>query len=248
MLLQAIKQTPKWFATAALKPQVALAGFRYRVQGWMSGEKPLDASILNSISPDDDDFRHLSFTFAVIALSARVAIADGTLTREKYIAFRESFPLKGGVCGKIRSLFTLACRNETPYTQYITQIKYAFPQRQELFVSLLDRLFRIAAADGGISRTGEKLLADIAHALDIPASVYADILEKYDDPSQAHQILGVKPHVKPSVLKKRYRELMQIYHPDRFAGQDLSPEVQLLLQLKASEINSAYRTLSKRAA
>ena len=47
---------------------------------------------------------------------------------------------------------------------------------------------------------------------------------------------------------ERYRELMRTWHPDRFAGHDVSPEVAMLLELKASEINAAYRTLSKRAA
>ena len=47
---------------------------------------------------------------------------------------------------------------------------------------------------------------------------------------------------------ERYRELMRRYHPDRFAHQSVSPEVALLLQLKSSEINQAYRWLSKKAA
>lgn len=248
-MLQTIRQTPRWFATAALKPQLALAGVRYRLQGWMSGDKALSETILQGITPDDDEFRHLSFTFAVIALSARVACVDGALTRDKYIAYRESFPLKGGVCGKIRSLFTLACKNETPYEHYVTQIKYIFPDRPELFASLIDRMFRIAAADGGISRSSERLLSGIAHMLGIPASDYADILAKYDQPSTAREILGIdKGRIKAKTLKKRYRELMQRYHPDRFAGQDISPEVQQLLQLKSSQINAAYRTLAKRAA
>ena len=41
---------------------------------------------------------------------------------------------------------------------------------------------------------------------------------------------------------------MQRYHPDRFGGQQISPELDMLLQLKTSEINAAYSQLSKRAA
>lgn len=248
-MLQAIRHTPKWFANA-LKPQGAtIAGLRYRVKGWMgTGERALSEAILQGIEADDDDFRNMSFTFAVIALSARVAMTDGELTRGKYIAFREYFPLKGGVCAKIRSLFKSACLSRTPVEHYAMQVKYVFPERAELYASLVDRLFRIAAADGGVSRESERLLASVARTLDIPASTYADILSRYDRRADPHAILGVAPNVRPKALKKRYRELMQRYHPDRFAGQNLSPEVEMLLQAKASEINSAYRQLSRRAA
>lgn len=248
-MLQAIRQTPRWFATAARKPQLALAEMRYWLHSRKhSNDKPLSDTILKGISPDDEEFRHLSFTFAVIALSARVACADGELTRAKYIAFRESFPLKGGVCGKIRTLFKLACRNETPYGHYIMQIKYAFPHKMELYVSLVDRLFGIATADGTLSRNQEALLSGIAHMLGISAADYASILARYDQPASARRILGVNGRVRARTLKKRYHELMQHYHPDRFAGQELSPEVQLLIQTKASQINTAYRKLVRKAA
>jgi DnaJ like chaperone protein len=251
-VLQLLKHTPRWFAAAAHMPQSMMAGLRYRVQRWMVLPCKLPSeSILNGLSAQtqkDEAFRHIAFTFAVIALSARVACADGPLTREKYIAFRESFPLKGGVCGKIRNLFTLACANTTPFDHYVTQVKYMYPGKTELFSSLVERLFRIAAADGIISREEESLLGAIATMLDISPAEFADIRSRYDRPSKAHQVLGVGTQVTAATLKKRYHELMRHYHPDRFATDNLSPELQLLLKLKASEINAAYRVLAKRAA
>jgi len=226
-----------------------MAGWRYRWQGWVApAGKPLSNSILQGIAGDDRQFKHMSFTFSLVALSARVACADGALTREKYIAFRESFPLKGGICSKIRSLFTLACTDRTPLMHYITHIKYSHPKHTELYVSVVDHLFRIASADGLISREEEQVLADVAHGLDIPAASYARLRAKYEQPSPAHRVLGLPSRVKPRELKKRYHELMRNYHPDRFSGIELSPELQSLLELKASEINEAYRVLRKKAA
>lgn len=256
---QSLKQSSKWFSGGALNPQNLLAGMRYRLHGWMATptKAPPESALQGLYGKDaqpDDNFRHLSFTFSVIALSASVACADGPLTRDKYIAFRESFPLKGSVCGKIRSLFTLACKSETPFEHYATQIKYMFPHQQDLFNSLVDRLFRIATADGSLSRAQERILASIAHILGVSTAEYADIRHRYDRPANlntkdmAHHVLGVDRNVKASLLKKRYHELMQRYHPDRFAGHDVSPELQLLLKVKASEINAAYRILSRKAA
>lgn len=218
----------------------------YRLQRLFSSKKSL--RLPPKLKLADDEFRQMSFTFAVIALSAKVACCDGKLTREKYIAFRESFPLHGSVCGKIRSLFTMACDNPTPMDHYVAQIKYAFPGRTELFSTLVDRLYRIAATDGNVSREGERMLTHIAHMLEVPAGAYNAIRRRYNNLSPAHRILGVQPGVRQGTLKKRYRELMHQYHPDRYAEQQLSPEVALMLKLKASEINAAYKKLSKDAA
>lgn len=220
-----------------------LRRMKYVLQG-----RPTWSAKTHPAAPKDDTFRQLSFTFAVIALSARVACTDGPLTREKYVAFRESFPLRDGICGKIRALFTLACENHTPFEHYVAQIKYIFPDRRELFASLVDRLFCIAAADGSVSRSEEMVIAKIAHMLELSPADYAAIRARRHHPATARQVLGLGKRTTAGMLKARYRELLRRWHPDRFAAQDLSPEVQLLLKLKTSEINEAYRRLSKKAA
>ncbi len=204
------------------------------------------ATVPSGIS--DSDFRQLSFTFAVIALSARVACLDGELTPVKYAVFRESFPLGGGICGKIRSLFALACEDSTPYTSYIMQIKYAFPERQDLFVSLLERLFRIAAAGGAVSPEAGQMLKSMGQLLGISNAEYTRISGVHNHVVKAQRVLGVNTQVTARKLKARYHELVQRYHPDRFSGDKLSQEVQLLLKLRTTEINEAYRVLRKQAA
>lgn len=248
-MLQSLKQPPRWLINASRRPQSALARLRYQLQGWATPAMPAPHErVLNSLSEEDDEFRHLSFTFAIIALAARVACADGPLSRDKYIAFRESFPLRGDICGKIRNLFTLACANDTPLEHYVHQIKYMYPGKSELFISMVERLFHIAVADGTLGRKAEFILADIAHALGISAASFADIRERYAMPVHAHQVLGVSPGIKSSALKKRYHELMRRYHPDRYGAEELSDEIRILLRAKTSEINAAYKILAKRAA
>lgn len=230
-------------------PTRAVAGVWYRLVGWNAEPATqLPEDVLDKIAPKDNAFKNLSFTFAVIALSARVACADGKLTREKYIAFRDAFPLMGGLCGKLRKLFSMACENKAPLEYYVTQIKYIFPRQMDLFQSLLDRLFCIAAADGGISREEERMLAKIAHLLDLSAAEFTDLHERHTSPRKPHQVLGVEKKIKSTPLKKHYHSLMRQYHPDRYAGQNVSPEVDMLLRLKVSEINQAYKALSRKAA
>jgi hypothetical protein len=59
------------------------------------------------------------------------------------------------MCGKIRQLFLLACQSQTPFSAHVQQIKSLFPQQIELYISLVERLFRIATADKPLS-TGRR--------------------------------------------------------------------------------------------
>lgn len=223
---------------------------RYRLQGlWYA--KPRRRPV--KLPPDNAELRHISFTFAVIALSARVATADGKLTREKYLTFRDTFPLSGGVCDKIRSLFVLACENKTPVEHYISHIRHAFPRQKNLYLSLLERLFAVACANGKLSADSDTLLTRIAHGLGVSAANFADIHTRYArtpifKKARAQRVLGLDAHADTATLKARYRELMRRYHPDRFGGIKLSEEMEMLLAFKTAEISEAYRRLSKKAA
>lgn len=246
MQLRLHRSLTSW-TTHIARPGSAVIKLWYHLNNLQTPSYPtLPDDIATHIAPRDDEFKHLSFTFAVIALSAHVACLGG-LTREKYVAFRDAFPLSGSICGKVRKLFTLACRNEAPFEHYVTQIKHIFPGRTPLFASLVERLFSIAIADGRLSRQEEHTLARIAHMLGLSATEYATIRDKYLHP-QAHHVLGLSKRTPMHRLKTRYHALMRRYHPDHLAAHERSPEIEMLLQLKSSEINRAYRALSKRAA
>lgn len=237
----------KKIITSILDPLPGLSGIIYRLEN-PAAAGPLPNHVMSKITPRDSAFKQMSFTFAAVALSAKVACMDGPLTREKYIAFRDAFPLKGGICGKIRKLFVAACDNPTPFEHYVYQIKYIFPRRLPLFNALVDRLFRIASANDRTSQEAERMLAKVSHMLELSPMEYSKIRERYAHQPKAHHVLGVDKRITGSALKKHYRDMMRRYHPDRFAAEELSPEVDMLLKLKVSEINEAYRMLKKKVA
>ena len=232
------------FFKAAAQPSRLVQRLRYAATEAPAPARP--HLPLSSLTPRDDDFRNLSFTFALIALSAKVTMADGPLTREKYVAFRALFPLSGGLCLKLRKLFALACHNTTPFSHYTTQILQFFPAGHALHALLVERLFSIALAGGDISVRSEQLLAKIARALGISAADYVQLRERQLRP-RPQDILGLRQGAPKAGVKQRYHSLMRQYHPDRFASEKISAELEMLLQLKVSEINAAYRSLSRRA-
>ncbi len=152
------------------------------------------------------------------------------------------------MCGKIRQLFLIACQSKTPPAFHAQQIKQLFPQQIELFISLVDRLFRIATADKPLSREEERLLAKIAHCLGLNPGEYSMLHDRHSRPLPPHIVLGVEKRSPRNIIKKHYHALLNRYHPDRYSSIPVSPEVKMLLTLKTSEISQAYRTLTRKAA
>jgi DnaJ like chaperone protein len=61
----------------------------------------------------------------------------------------------------------------------------------------------------------------------------------------SHTVLGVRPAATPDEVTAAYRELAQLYHPDKVAS--LAPEFRELAELRMKEINAAYREMTKKA-
>jgi DnaJ-domain-containing protein 1 len=63
------------------------------------------------------------------------------------------------------------------------------------------------------------------------------------DKQDPFQILGVAKTIDRDGLRAAYKGLARMYHPDRFAGADLPPEVLDYINTMARRINSAYSEL-----
>lgn len=58
-------------------------------------------------------------------------------------------------------------------------------------------------------------------------------------------ILGVHKYASPEVVKKAYRRLCALHHPDRIKSLDLGPEHETLATQNMARINNAYATIVK---
>lgn len=61
-----------------------------------------------------------------------------------------------------------------------------------------------------------------------------------DDYSKCFQTLGLEANSSPEQVKKAYRDLVQVWHPDRFSHDE---RLRLIAQEKLKEINGAYELL-----
>jgi curved DNA-binding protein CbpA len=58
--------------------------------------------------------------------------------------------------------------------------------------------------------------------------------------SRSIEVLGLKPGASQEEVTQAYRDLVNVWHPDRFVG---NPRLQKKAEEKIKEINAAYETI-----
>src|SRR5579859_5071668 len=65
-----------------------------------------------------------------------------------------------------------------------------------------------------------------------------------DDVSRYYKALGLEPGATPEEVKQAYRDLVRVWHPDRFSHDE---RLRQIAQDKLKEINGAYEVLTANA-
>ncbi|MFQ5534772.1 MAG: TerB family tellurite resistance protein, partial [Sphingomonadales bacterium] len=95
-----------------------------------------------------EDMRQTAFTVAVIALGAKMAKADGRVTRDEVETFKKVFRIPPEEAGNVGRFFNQAKQEAHGYEPYARQIANMFRNAPAVLEDLLDALFLIAKADG----------------------------------------------------------------------------------------------------
>jgi DnaJ like chaperone protein len=114
-------------------------------------------------------------------------------------------------------------------------------------------LIQLAFIDNGISTEEEIVLHEIMQELNIPDSVYDEIVNKFENmmknkqqtmsSKEAYEILGVKETDDMDTIKKAYRKLIHKYHPDIISSQNKDEAYMEEATAKTQEINQAYQVI-----
>jgi DnaJ like chaperone protein len=201
---------------------------------------------------DSDPRRGVAFTIAVIALGAKMARADGAVTRDEFAAFAEVFQIPPGEEDHVRLVFDLARKSTAGFESYARQVGRLFAADRAVLENLLGGLFHIALADGRICSAEDAYLREVAHHFGFTAGEYARIRAHYvtadDDGSEdAYAILGIAPGASAESVHEAYRRLVRESHPDLAIAQGLPPECVALATARVARLNAAYDRLAKSA-
>jgi DnaJ like chaperone protein len=201
-------------------------------------------------SSDDDPSRRIAFTIAVIALGAKMATADGVVTRDEVAAFGEVFQVPPGEEEHVRLVFDLARKSTAGFESYARQVGRLFADDQTVLENLLGGLLHIALADGRIFPAEDAYLRKVAHHFGFDAGDYARIRALHvgaeeDAGEDPYAILGVLPGAPATAIREAYHRLVRESHPDLVIAQGLPPECIALATARVARINAAYEQITK---
>jgi DnaJ like chaperone protein len=202
--------------------------------------------VIDSESGLFGDDREAVFTTGLIALSAKMAKADGVVTRDEQVAFRQIVMVPPSEETRIERLFALAKETSAGFEAYAQQIADRFGDRPELLEDVLDGLFHIAKADGAVHEAERRYLAQVAAIFGFKETDYARIEARHvrikDDP---WVILGAERDWDDARLKAHWRRLVAENHPDRQIALGLPPEAIAISNARLSAINAAWDRIAK---
>jgi len=191
--------------------------------------------------------RQIAFTIAVIALSAKMAKADGRVTRVEIDAFKRVFHIPPGELKSVGRLFDEARKDTTDFQPYAEQISEMFVGEPAVLEELLGGLFHIAWADGVIHPAELEYLRRVADVFGFDGPGFERIRASQMDPEKVdpYGVLGVPRDATAAEVKKTYRRLIRENHPDTLIAQGLPQEFVDLANEKMAHINAAYDSVEK---
>src|SRR5689334_8004535 len=197
----------------------------------------------------DGNAQHqIAFTIGVIALGAKMAKADGIVTRDEIIAFKEVFKVPEGEMENVSRVFDLAKQDVVGYEAYANQLSSLLKGNRKLLEDLLEGLFHIAMADGVFHPNEERFLADVAQRFGFTRTQFNYIKARHVSAvvkSDPYEVLGIAPDVDDDTLKSHYHKLVLDNHPDRMIARGVPSEFVSLATNKVAAINAAYEAVAK---
>jgi DnaJ like chaperone protein len=189
--------------------------------------------------------KQVAFTVGVIALGAKMAKADGVVTKDEVHAFKEVFKVPKGEEHNVARLFNLAKQDVAGYELYARQLDRLFHDNRALLTDVMDGLFHIAMADGKLHPNEEKFLSNVADVFGFSEQEYLAIKGRHFkcDMYDPYNVLHISPKATDSELKVHYHKLVAENHPDKLIARGVPAEFVDIATKKLAAINAAYEEI-----
>lgn len=193
---------------------------------------------------DDEGDPGLAFTIAIIALGAKMAKADGVVTRDEEEAFQRVFRVPPGEEANVRRIFNLARQDTAGFEIYAGQIARMFRGNPAVLEDILDGLFEIAKADNVLHPGELAFLERVAEIFGFAPNEFRRIrASHFPDASDPYIVLGVAHNASADEIKRTWRMLVRENHPDRLIARGVPQEFIKLANDKLAAINAAYEKI-----
>ena len=242
------------------------AGFWGLVFGFIVGhlydkQAEVTNDVLFALWGNHQDFaarmEQAAFTMGVVVLSAKMARADGRISRQEINAFKRVFRITPQQEASIGVLFDRARLSPSGFEPYALRLAQVFRGNPFVLEEILSGLFIIAAADSQTLSDKEIVfLKKVSAIFGFSPNDFSRIAARSgvkvpgtEQPQQptldAFAILGIEETATPQAIKSAYRALIREHHPDKLIAQGMPEEFVDTATEKMKRINVAYDTVCK---
>jgi len=186
--------------------------------------------------------KQTAFAIGVIVLSAKMAKADGTVTRDEVDAFKQIFHVPPDEARHVGRLFDQARKDAHGYEPYARQIAGMFRDNPAVLEELMGGLFHIARADGIAHPAEIDYLRKVAEIFGFDEATFERMRVSHfgADMTDPYTVLGVTRSASDEEVRAAWRALMREHHPDALIAQGMPEDFVELATEKVATINAAY--------
>lgn len=191
--------------------------------------------------------RQVAFSVAMIALSAKMAKADGIVTRDEVDAFRRIFVVEASEERSVNRLFDLAKRDVAGFESYAAKIASIYGNDVAGLTDVVDGLFAIARADGAVHEAELVYLERVAGIFGIEGPAFERIAERHviGPEGDPYTVLGVARGQAFADIRRQYLKLVAESHPDRLIARGCPPECLAIATERLAAVNRAYERIER---
>jgi DnaJ like chaperone protein len=197
-----------------------------------------------------DDPRQQAFAIGVIVLGAKMAKADGRVSRDEVAAFKQIFKIPPEDMKAVAAVFDQAKQSAEGYEAYARQIGDLFADSPQVLEELLGALYHIARADGVLHPAETAFLHDVASLFGLPREavnrLHAQFERAADTEPDPYTVLGVSPDASDDEIRAAWRRLSREHHPDALMAKGMPQEFVTQASETMAAINHAYDRIRER--
>lgn len=191
--------------------------------------------------------RRVAFAIAVIALGAKMAKADGHVTRDEVTAFREVFQIAAADEAGAAKVFNLARQDVAGFEDYAARIYTMFEGELGTLSDLMEGLFHIAMADGFYHPNENLFLERVSEIFQLPNAEFMALRARFvpDAQPDPYTVLGVTSDMTTKEIRAVWRDLVRSTHPDAMFARGVPEEAIKLAEKRLIDINRAWDAITE---
>ena len=196
--------------------------------------------------PEEVALKQIGFTIGIIALSAKMAKADGKVSIEEVLAFKKQVSIPEREIKNVGRLWDQAKKSTDGFEIYASQLASLFKPKSAVLEEIIHLLFNIAASDGSITKDENLYIKKVSSIFGFNDYDFNVINSNYSkngfDP---YKVLGVKKNYTLKKINQKRLKLIKANHPDKLLSQGLPNEFIENNLRKLKIINNAWEEIKK---